>query len=265
MNKSIHNYVIDKLIVNWKQLNTGDAVAITEEGWSELKSKQFWRNTAIGGVITAVALPLAVPAGTISVLVPGAEIGFGLYEAGQVVVGAGVGMGLGGLGTKIAQDFAKGRIPASDILKTKGVVGKVGRIDEKIWNDSRHVEVHFYIPTPDQTYKKVTKWVDAHHLMRLQLKSDYEAQCVQEAKTAQRREERRLAEIERLQSQREKQGFTDGYAQCKAFLAHEFEKLEALRLEVNEITALQDKVTKLKSERKFHWAAHLLLPLLILL
>ncbi len=246
---SVNNYVIDKLIVNHKQLSIGDMVGITHEGWSDLESGKFWTNTLIGGTVGLVALPVAIPAGGIGIL--GSGIALGVGEVAQAGIGAGIGMAVAGLGTKISQDFAKGNIPASDILQAKGFIGRVNRIDEKIFSDACHVEVCFFIPKEDGNYDTRTEWIDAHHLMKLITKDDYKVRLTDDAEKAEK-ELHKQALAQRALAKKELE-----YENTL-----EFQKLTMLRKERQEFL---DAKGRHQTERKVHWAVHVLLCLLIIL
>lgn len=166
-NRNINDYVVSNDVTNHLQLKTGDIVTISEAAYVQLgREQRFWGTVILGGAISAVTLGAAT--GFVGLGVVGSEIGFGLTAA-EIAAGGGI---IGGTGTAIVNHTLAEAAASRVTLKAVPFLGKVLRIDNKLFSELMHVEVEFYIPQNDGTYEPVTKWVDAHHLMTLITKQE---------------------------------------------------------------------------------------------
>ena len=167
MQRDINDYVVAQDITNHLQVKHGDAVTISAAAFKQLKrEKHFWTTVVIGG--TATALTFGAATGFVGLGVVGSEIGIGLTAAEIAAVGGAV----GGTASAIGAHAYAHNVPQHLMLETVPFLGKVLRKDTKLFSELYHVEVEWYIPSPEGGYTTQVQWVDAHHLVKLRTKAE---------------------------------------------------------------------------------------------
>ena len=186
--KDFDDYLVKELINNCKQLSPGDMVLVTHPGWTSLqRSQRFWTSVAIGsalGVVTFGAATGFVGLGS------GAFGGLAIGAEAIAAAGFGTGAAVGGATDGLINLLRQASIPADQMLQALNMVGRVLRIDTKIFSEEHHIEVEFYIPNGQGGYTERTEWIDAHHLMKA-ITKEHSRKLFDKAKAAQEEAERR--------------------------------------------------------------------------
>lgn len=238
-NRNVNDYVVSNDVTNHLQLKTGDIVTISEAAFVQLgREQRFWRTVILGGALTAVTLGAAT--GFVGIGVVGSEIGFGLTAA-EIAAGGGL---IGGTGTAVISHSMAEAAVSRVTLKAVPFLGKVLRVDNKLFSELKHVEVEFHIPQNDGTYDVVTKWVDAHHLMTLITKHE---------------DSQRKAEIQRKTADKQRQYDDELLKKHRTQFAPENVTLQ------NEVTALKEQLEAVKGQRTWVTTALAFAPFLLLL
>ena len=249
MLRDINDYVVAQDITNHLQVKHGDAVTISAAAFKQLKrEKHFWTTVVIGG--TATALTFGAATGFVGLGVVGSEIGIGLTAAEIAAVGGAV----GGTASAIGAHAYAHNVPQHLMLETVPFLGKVLRKDTKLFSELYHVEVEWYIPSPEGGYTTQVQWVDAHHLVKLRTKAEDKVLATKAAADQKVRQDAYDAQLK----ERHRKEFGQETISLRDELTEVGEALVTLRAQLAEERNVCSK------HKRAHWA-FALVPLLLLL
>ena len=270
--KKYSDYLIDVDVTNYKQLSPGDIVAVTMPGWKDLKKKQkLVRGATIGAAVGVVTFGAGTAFGAL-----GSGAFGGLSVGAEVIAAAGAGAGAAGgyVGGEVWNQVANLK------LDSVNMVGRVIDIDNKILQDSKHIQVKFYVPQRNGSFEEDIVWIDAHHLFKLITKEkDQEIRTKVEAEVKQKTEEFRKEVYDQAYTSAittlEESGLIpkDKLVESEKNLENlkETEKnlLEKVRTSLIKLTGKEvdlDNLHKQKHDSEVgHWTGHSLLGLVILI
>ena len=160
--RNLQDYVIAQDVTNHLQVKKGDIVTISHAAWKQGEFEKHFITTVVV-TATATACTMGLATGFMGVGIVGSGIAEGLTAVELAALASSAGGTAGAIGHKLITDA----MVAKQTLDTVPFLGKVKRIDNKLWSELKHVEIEFYIPSDGGSYQKRTEWVDAHHLMKL--------------------------------------------------------------------------------------------------